>query len=66
MEIPTLADEFQTQLKEMITHTLNLNIQYGYSDSRTVGAIGFISEKVFDDPVIRNLGTLLLWSVNKK
>ncbi|AGE48606.1 hypothetical protein PBCVAN69C_671L [Paramecium bursaria Chlorella virus AN69C] len=65
-EIPTLADEFQTQLKDMITHTLNLNIQYGYSDTRTVGAIGFISEKVFDDPVIRNLGTLLSWSVSKK
>ncbi|AGE58431.1 hypothetical protein PBCVNY2B_618R [Paramecium bursaria Chlorella virus NY2B] len=65
-EIPTLADEFQKQLQDMITHTLNLDIRYGYSDTRTVGAIGFISEKVFDDPVIRNLGTLLSWSVNKK
>jgi hypothetical protein len=64
-EMPGLADDYMQQLADVITQTLSSNITYGYSDTRTVAAIGFIAEKVFEDPVVRNMAILLMWSVNK-
>ncbi|AGE52586.1 hypothetical protein PBCVCvsA1_496R [Paramecium bursaria Chlorella virus CvsA1] len=64
-EMPSIADDYKQQLVDVVAQTLSSNITYGYSDTRTVAAIGFIAEKVFEDQVVRNMAKLLIWSVNK-
>ena len=65
-ENPELGDSYKKELSEIVRDTLNTVVIHGYSDKRMILALSFLTEICFDDdPVTKNIATLLKWTSGK-
>jgi hypothetical protein len=65
-ENPELGDTYKKELTDVVRDTLNATVIHGYSDKRMILALSFLSELCFDnDPVTKNIATLLKWTAGK-
>jgi len=65
-ELPELADAHQKEIEDMVTDTLFITVNHGYSDKRMILALSFLTEKyAAKDDLARNIARLLQWTVQR-
>lgn len=65
-ENPEFGVTYKKELTDVVRDTLNTVVIHGYSDKRMILALSFLSELCFDDdPVTKNIATLLKWTAGK-